>query len=269
MPVEAVRNWWLNHTWPKEGLSLSAKLSNVARMDDIKSAISTSMRNAEQWTKLARTLTNEGLTNPGVLPAHLKDLESAARRVFAGDTTAMNEYKKALSRSIDAVDALVENGQAGNTLKRAYENILTQAESFSAKALDSSIERAVEAKAQYNAGRIARGEFTKAYNQGELQGALIDGDVIGIRYELSSGHPEEDECDEITGTDAFGLGDGAYPLDNLPDYPFHVGCLCNQSYVYSGEVEPNDEKIRELNEVTDFATIYDRIEIDGITEEQL
>jgi len=267
---EPVRKWWLNKTWPKESMNLSDKISKVARMDEIKTIISNNLRDVDKWQSTAKTLVNEGLTT-GTLPKNFRDLETLARRVFQGDTTAFNDYKKSLNKAINYVGDLEAQAEAGirpTNLQKAYNNIIKAVETGSEDALNSAIENAVTKKATYNAERIARTEFTKAYNQGQLQEAKLDGDVIGIRYELSSAHPEPDECNDLCETDAFGLGAGCYPLSNLPDYPFHVGCLCNESFVYQGEVVPDDEKIRDLMEVTDFASIDDRIEIDEITAEE-
>lgn len=78
----------------------------------------------------------------------------------------------------------------------------------------------------YEALRLARTEMTAAYGEGVLASAMINPATLGIKYILSAAHPKTDICDEICGTDEYGLGIGVYPLDSAPEYPFHPNCLC-------------------------------------------
>lgn len=78
----------------------------------------------------------------------------------------------------------------------------------------------------YEALRLARTEMTSAYGEGVLLAAKVNPGTIGIKYILSGSHPKPDICDNITGSDNYGLGIGVYPIDNAPIYPFHPHCLC-------------------------------------------
>lgn len=78
----------------------------------------------------------------------------------------------------------------------------------------------------YEALRLARTEMTAAYGEGVLVAAKVNPATQGIKYILSKSHPKRDICDDITGTDSYGLGIGVYPVDSAPSYPFHPHCLC-------------------------------------------
>lgn len=78
----------------------------------------------------------------------------------------------------------------------------------------------------YEALRLARTEMTAAYGEGVLVSAKVNPGTKGVKYILSKSHPKRDICDDITGTDNYGLGIGVYPIDNAPSYPFHPHCLC-------------------------------------------
>ena len=78
----------------------------------------------------------------------------------------------------------------------------------------------------YEALRLARTEMTAAYGEGVLVAAKVNPATQGVKYILSKNHPKRDICDDITGTDNYGLGIGVYPIDNAPSYPFHPHCLC-------------------------------------------
>ena len=58
MPAAAVRKWWLNHMWNGEGMTLSNKINNVTRMDDINTVISNSLKDVDKWQSAAKTLVN-------------------------------------------------------------------------------------------------------------------------------------------------------------------------------------------------------------------
>lgn len=79
---------------------------------------------------------------------------------------------------------------------------------------------------KYEALRLARTEMTSAYGMGTMKSATMNPANKGIQFILSDSHPEYDICDDICNADNYGLGPGAYPLDEAPDYPFHPNCLC-------------------------------------------
>lgn len=79
---------------------------------------------------------------------------------------------------------------------------------------------------EYNARRLAHTEVAKAYGASKDQAAIMTPGAKGMRFMLSNSHPVFDICDLITGADDYGLGQGVYPFDSLPEYPFHPNCLC-------------------------------------------
>ncbi|MDR1773336.1 MAG: hypothetical protein LBR30_00445 [Clostridioides sp.] len=78
----------------------------------------------------------------------------------------------------------------------------------------------------YETLRLARTEMTRAYGMGTLDGASSNPFSRGIQFALSQMHPFKDICDRICSEDNFELGEGVYPVDEAPEYPFHPNCLC-------------------------------------------
>lgn len=83
----------------------------------------------------------------------------------------------------------------------------------------------------YEALRLARTEMTSAYGMGTMKSATLNPANRGVKYILSASHPKYDICDEITSADRHGMGPGAYPIDEAPEYPFHPNCLCIMTMV--------------------------------------
>ena len=187
------RRWWLNNSWKGEDLSLSAKINDLARMDDTKEVIRSSLRNAESWKQMANTLAESDLTKAD-LAQHVQTLTDSARRVMAGDTEAIQEYQAALKSSMRQVERLAQNGAPTQRLQSAYRDVINKTDSASGEAVNNAIDRLVKEKMRYNAERIARTEMGKAYAQATYADALDDDQVIGIGYDLNSGHIIRDIC---------------------------------------------------------------------------
>ena len=88
--------------------------------------------------------------------------------------------------------------------------------------------------------------MTAAYCECFLVSAKVNPGTKGVKYILSKSLPKQDICDDITGTDAYGLGIGVYPIDSAPSYPFHPHCLC---VVLTVNEQPKDlvERIKRWN----------------------
>lgn len=81
-----------------------------------------------------------------------------------------------------------------------------------------------------DARRIARTEMAQAYHEADNLSAARSRVVRGLKWTLSSNHPEYDVCDELARQDLFGLGPGVYPPGKLPSLP-HPNCQCSSRFV--------------------------------------
>lgn len=81
----------------------------------------------------------------------------------------------------------------------------------------------------YPARRLARTEVTRAHGQATLRAAAENPFVQGVRWLVSTNHPDPDDCDDNATADNYGLGPGGYPADQVPDYPAHPQCRCTLS----------------------------------------
>lgn len=75
------------------------------------------------------------------------------------------------------------------------------------------------------ARRLARTEATRVHGEGAKDRARAVPGAF-IRWSLSLQHPKHDICDEHATANLFALGDGCYPVDDVPEYPPHPNCLC-------------------------------------------
>jgi hypothetical protein len=77
----------------------------------------------------------------------------------------------------------------------------------------------------YDARRIQVTETNNAFREANAESMVESPIVIASRWTLSGSHPEEDICDMMAETDAFGYGPGFYPPDSWPISP-HPHCRC-------------------------------------------
>jgi len=123
----------------------------------------------------------------------------------------------------------VATGEDCVTVARAIEKYVKNgAESFTKDYpnMMARMQGRVSEDISYEALRLARTEMTSAYGMGTMKAAKLNPANRGIKYILSASHPRHDICDKITSTDRHGIGPGAYPVDDAPEYPFHPNCLC-------------------------------------------
>ena len=94
-------------------------------------------------------------------------------------------------------------GQEGRITLRDVENRIEQSGIFS----------------DVRASTIARNEIARAQTQGNLEAWKQSGIVQQVTWLLSEDHDKDDVCNE--------LADGSpYPVEDVPDLPAHVNCLC-------------------------------------------
>jgi hypothetical protein len=73
---------------------------------------------------------------------------------------------------------------------------------------------------------LARTEITKAHGAAVIESAKVTPGVLGVRWRLSAGHSEIDQCDDNATQDRYGLGPGVYPPRDVPRYPNHPQDVC-------------------------------------------
>lgn len=89
--------------------------------------------------------------------------------------------------------------------------------------------------ASYAAMRLARTEINNAFHQQQIEAAEAPG-VKAIKWNLSGSHPRPDECNIFAAQDAYDMGGGVYPINQVPDKP-HPHCLCYLTYISMDPVE--------------------------------
>lgn len=92
------------------------------------------------------------------------------------------------------------------------------------------------------ARRLARTEISRASGEGTKERARDVPGIRGIKWRLSARHPRPDPCTDNANRDAFGLGAGIYPIDDVPEFPNHPNDLCSLVPVH----HPRDEVRREV-----------------------
>lgn len=82
----------------------------------------------------------------------------------------------------------------------------------------------------YEALRLARTEMATAYGEAEKRTAREAPFAKGIRWATSNAGVACSVCKDNAERETE-LGNGIYPVDELPDYPAHPNCLCNLQQV--------------------------------------
>ena len=88
----------------------------------------------------------------------------------------------------------------------------------------------------YEALRLARTEYTRAFIEGTYSRGTTNPSYLGIKWMLSDGHPEPDVCDDFAENDFYGMGPGVYKKGEEPPVP-HPNCLC---YVISVQIDTEE-----------------------------
>jgi hypothetical protein len=219
-----------------KGTKLSESIQDVTRTDEIESMIKKAMKTEQTIQKLSVDLVDKEITK-AELPKYIENFLSAFRNAasLTDDTEAYAKYRKAVSRLDKQIETLTD--QDTSRLARAYKDISELSLDASSEVVDKTIERAVMFKARSNALRLAQTETAAAYGNARVETALSDDDAIGIKVSLSGEHEDYCICDFFAESDMFGLGEGVFPKDELPEYPFHPHCACLLDSVYRGDAD--------------------------------
>lgn len=234
-----IRRRWLNQTFDGVKLSDTIVKSGAEGSVAVSKAIQTTMQAGKSWTTLANRIGDTGLIKADASQQIMR-LADTARRAYGGtDPQAVIKYKSELSKAVKQIERLKESASPTGNLKRAYQRVIDATESGSKDAIDKAISKAVEAKMKSNAQRIARTEMADAWGKAKRNEYMDDPDVVAMRYTLSSSHTIYDICNLNTSADLYGWGEGVYPLDKGPEYPFHANCMCTSEPIFSDEVKGN------------------------------
>jgi len=138
---------------------------------------------------------------------------------ITGDTTeAIGRILTAgIAENMDPVDiarALTKYVKEGSgTLVKDYPNMMKR------------MGRRLPKDLNYESLRLVRTELSAAHGDATLKSATYNPACRGVKWVLSSEHPEYDICDELAYADQ-GLGPGVYRVEDAPPMPAHPNCLC-------------------------------------------
>jgi len=191
--------------------------------------VKTQIKNGTTWKNLSAEIRKVDKVSD--VASVITDLSAAAKRLDLPRAT-QSEIAKLTRDAQRYVKRLSPGGAPTKELKRAYEGIIKAVESRSPEAVSRAIEKAAQAKINYNADRIARTEMSQAYSEAFMARIEQDDAITGFRWSLSSRHPVPDECDfyaEFNG--------GVYQKGEFPALPAHPMCLCTLT-AYYGDTPP-------------------------------
>jgi hypothetical protein len=222
----------LNATVP---LSKRIWTSGKNTENEVMSLLSNGLRSKSAWMKTAMVISDKELSS-GSITATIDNLVIAAKRTGI-DAASLAEYKRALRIAQRHVEGLAASGATTEYLKNSYQAVIDATLTKSAAVIERKLAIAVQDKIRYEAERLVRTETARAYGISVYNAALTDNDVVGVRSTLSSSHPLDDICDFYAEADLFGMGEGVFPKNEAPPYPYHPNCLCSLSPVYQSEIE--------------------------------
>jgi len=229
-------NFFLHKFIDPQSFSLSDKIvgnTKEARRIVV-SELKIQIRKGKAWQSIAKGISDKAPIQ-AELSKQITSLVSAGRRALAGSPGEVRRYRSLVRATQRSIDRLAASGAPTRRLKKAYQNILNKTKEFDEVAIEKGIERAVKAKARFNAERIARTELARAYKEGFNVAQFSDTDIVGYRSSLASNHPKMDVCDVIAKADLHGFGAGVYPKGTGPQYPYHPFDRCVLTPVFLGE----------------------------------
>jgi hypothetical protein len=240
--TQPLQTWLLSSYVDADGVNLSSKIWELSNENKgiVVGELKAQMVKNSSWTATAKAIVDKGLTESDV-STDMRELLNTARRAYGGDADALAKYRKDVLAAQRYVDRLAANNAPTERLKKAYQSIIDATAKGTDNAMDKALDRAVRAKARYNADRLSRTEIARAYGNAVKDKALADDDAIGIKSSLSSRHEDVDICDFYAYANLYGMGPGVFPKTELPPYPYHPHDLCSLIPVYKGEVGAWDD----------------------------
>jgi hypothetical protein len=239
----AARTWFLSEHFKGDDLNLSARVTNPAFKDDVVSTLQANLSNSVKLGKMTREL--KDFTNVEDLRSGIRDIESQARKIMAGDTSGFKEFQSTINAELKKFERLAAKG-ADTVLSRAYNRVVKAAEKLKENGLNAAIENAIDKKARSNAYRLAHTEAARAYGLSVRTRASNDEDATGLTWHLSSGEGHCIDCENLDGR--------RFRIDELPEYPAHPNCTCNLSIWYGPQPDSTSDDYD-----TDDSTIPDRL----------
>jgi hypothetical protein len=141
---------------------------------------------------------------------------SIRARVLNSVNLSARVYKNA-ALTTGKIDAIVNEGLA---LQKSAKEIADDAVRY--------INPRVAGGPRYAATRLGRTEINNAAHTVNRLSYAESPYVDGVLWELSLSHPDVDDCDEFSIMDEFGLGEGVFTPESVPDKP-HPQCYCSIS----------------------------------------
>lgn len=159
-------------------------------------------------------------------------VEAIYARTYQDGLKVSDRIWKAANNARDAMKEIVLDGVATGedavSVARKLEQYVKEGKSSMAEDYPNMMKRMgsrVPKDISYEALRLARTEMTSAYGEGTILSSRETPSYLGMKWALSSSHPEYDVCD-VLATAEFGQGPGVYPPGEEPKYPAHANCLC-------------------------------------------
>jgi SPP1 gp7 family putative phage head morphogenesis protein len=241
------RNFFLSKSFAPDGVTLSSRVTRLEFQDDVVSTIQANLKAQEQFGRLVSKISQYSTEED--LPKGLRELESQARKVMAGDVGAFNDFNKVLKHEKAVALRAIDDGNE-TPLKRSYLRLTKAAEKLNEDGLNAAVENAVEQKARSAAFRIADTEVARAYGSAVRTKADRDPECTGIQWSISSSERVCEDCEDLDGK--------VFAKDDLPEYPFHPHCQCILDLYYGDTSDLEDHDLD-----TDDSTIPDELLMDS------
>ena len=234
--ITNTKKWLLKNTWVKGELSLSKSIhKNINKTkQNISAVLKANLGESVNWQKSAQDIFKLKDIK-AELPEYMNKLVKQGKKALQ-DPALIADFKKQAKKAQKQIDKLANLGYKNPRLKKAYQNIITQVNKGSIEGINKGIERAIKAKSKYYAERIARTEIASAYGNSVLLEAKSNKKIIGVKSVLSARHPKPDVCDLWARGNLYGFGQGVYPKNKVPRYPYHPNCMCQLVPLTSAQV---------------------------------
>jgi hypothetical protein len=229
----AVKKLFLHEIYDNSGVTLSAKINELSRGDEIFQAVRQSIDRANNFNDVVQGLYKKNL-QIGDIPKVFERIRQVARQAetsgLPDDPEFIRSFNADLRQAQRGIDNLIN--PSTSKLRRAYQDVVDKCQARAWKTVDRKLEYAAYYKQRYNADRILHTEAARAYGQGARLQAIRDPSITAIKFSLASDHDCICICDVICNADLYGYSPGVYPKDQGLDYPFHPHCCLPDSRVW-------------------------------------
>jgi len=194
--------------------------------NELSAFISRHMRETQNLARETEELMRFQL-NDRSLPRYMQGIERSARSVLKLAPSKRKQAFLGMIKKERRYIASLTPGERGTQgfAKHVAQQMQKAIKDGSEEAIDAAVDLWINKRSRYRAQVLLRTETNRAYQEGSLAEYRDHDFVQAVKWNLTQGHSQPDECDLKARADVAGLGPGIYYKHAVP-WPDHANGRC-------------------------------------------